>query len=452
MQHLQAIGRALTAYRRAHHGALPAHLSDLYPGYLNDKAMLHCPADASPGTPSPAGGAMADPNMPVSYLYEMGSDPAAYTVSFGPNPDGKLTWYQQKMAQRAYFGDRVPVVGCWHHTHVPAGQAPPVMNLALSGTVFQSVEMWEHDAGTVSILLASLERDLAAGPERVHRRWTAGSISEYFGSVPAMPGLRDRLRAAAAKLAALSGPFSQDAAAQSAAVASLYGAAGDMEEAALDYNRALSLPGDHAPIAARMVDQYFAAGQPQKGLMAAEKLQAREPQNVAYLVLLAMAHGRSGQRDKAIEWLHRADQQMVGQRAPDFTLSDAAGKTVHLADLRGRAVLLFFFSPFGDSPAVAKHLGSLHQKYPDQALTILALDPSTEHQPGIDFARRTFTYPLLLDAYPQFEAYGIYRIPTLILVDPEGKVVARHSGTDPNLATILAEEVQKAVPPQAAAR
>jgi hypothetical protein len=32
MQHLQAIGRALKAYRQAHHDTLPAHLSDLYPG------------------------------------------------------------------------------------------------------------------------------------------------------------------------------------------------------------------------------------------------------------------------------------------------------------------------------------------------------------------------------------------------------------------------------------
>jgi peroxiredoxin len=415
--------------------------------------MLHCPADSTPGTPWPGDETIADPHMPVSYLYDMSADPATYTLSFSPKPDGKLTWYQQKMAQRAYFGDRVPMVRCWHHTQVSAGQRPPVFNLALSGKIFSTTTpAWEYDAGTVPFLLASLERDLAAGPERVRRRWTAAQVADYFGSVPSVPALRDRLRAAAAKLAALPGSFSQDAAARSAAVASLYGAAGELEEAARAYARALSLPGNHRWIASQMVGQYFAAGQPEKGLMAAEKLQAREPQNVAYMVLLAWTDERAGQGDKATEWMHRADQQMVGQPAPDLTLNDAAGRTVHLADLRGRAVLLFFFYPNGDNEAVAKHLERLHQQYRDQELTILALDQRMGHQPGIDFARRAFTYPLLRDAYPTFEDYGIYRTPTLILIDPDGKVAARHSGTDPDLASTLAGEVKKALPGQSAAR
>jgi peroxiredoxin len=382
----------------------------------------------------------------------MSADPATYTLSFSPKPDGKLTWYQQKMAQRAYYGDRVPMVRCWHHPRTPAGQSP-VFNLALSGKVFPTVvPAWEYDAGTVPFLLASLERDLAAGPERVRRHWTAATIADYFGSVPALPALHDRLRAAAVTLAALAGSFSQDAAARSAAVASLYGAAGDLEEAARAYDRALSLPGNHRWIASQMVGQYFAAGQPEKGLMAAEKLQAREPQNVAYMVLLAWTHERAGQGNKATEWMHRADQQMVGQPAPDFTLNDAAGRTVHRAEMRGRAVLLFFFYPNADSEAVAKHLERLHQQCRDQELTILALDQRMGHQPGIDFARRTFTYPLLLDAYPTFEDYGIYRTPTLILIDPEGKVAARHSGADPDLATTLAGEIKKVLPGRSAAR
>lgn len=193
MQHIQAIAQALKAYRRAHHGALPAHLSDLYPGYLKDKALLHCPADPTPGTPWPGDETIADPHMPVSYLYDMSADPATYTLSFSPKPDGKLTWYQQKMAQRAYFGDRVPMVRCWHHTRLPAGQTGPVLNLALSGEIFPTtVPAWEYDAGTVPFLLACLERDLAAGPERVRRRWTTLTIAEYFGSVPVLPALRIR--------------------------------------------------------------------------------------------------------------------------------------------------------------------------------------------------------------------------------------------------------------------
>ena len=37
----------------------------------------------------------------------------------------------------------------------------------------------------------------------------------------------------------------------------------------------------------------------------------------------------------------------VGDPAPDFTLKDSNGQTVRLADLRGRKVLLYFFTSPG---------------------------------------------------------------------------------------------------------
>ena len=43
-QHLQTIGRALAAYQHDN-GELPRHLSDLYPKYVADRAVFHCPAD-----------------------------------------------------------------------------------------------------------------------------------------------------------------------------------------------------------------------------------------------------------------------------------------------------------------------------------------------------------------------------------------------------------------------
>lgn len=36
----------------------------------------------------------------------------------------------------------------------------------------------------------------------------------------------------------------------------------------------------------------------------------------------------------------------VGQRAPDFVLSDLNGETVSLSSLRGRPVLLFFWTTY----------------------------------------------------------------------------------------------------------
>src|SRR5438128_856640 len=102
---LEAIGRALAAYQRDK-GDLPPNLSDLYPKYVSDPKLFHCPADSTPGSPGHPR-VEPDPKLPVSYAYEMSLRPAVFSIFLGPAPDGNgLTWRQQKMAQSAHFGDR----------------------------------------------------------------------------------------------------------------------------------------------------------------------------------------------------------------------------------------------------------------------------------------------------------------------------------------------------------
>src|SRR4051812_18136461 len=171
--HLEAIGRALSAYQKEN-GKLPPHLSDLSPRYLTDRALFHCPADPSRGEPV-AG--RADPKLPISYLYEMSLEKGPGGLLLGPGPSGpSVTWRAQKLAQRIFFGDRVPVVRCWHHLSqagVPAGEKPFVLNLTLKGQVYRGQEYWETDSGTVPAVLSAMERDLAIGPELFHRRWSS---------------------------------------------------------------------------------------------------------------------------------------------------------------------------------------------------------------------------------------------------------------------------------------
>jgi hypothetical protein len=213
-RHLQAIGRALVLYRHAT-GQLPAHLSDLYPRYLSDKRLLHCPADPTSGEPgietvnaAENRGRVAvptDPRLPVSYLYEMtlARNPAGNLL--GPVPVSEpATWREFKTAQRVFFDDRVPVVRCWHHLQetVPSGK-PLVLNLTLTGQVYRSEPDWEWDPGTVPVVLAAMERDLAAGPAQFRRHWWADRVGQYFADAPPVPALRGRYRSVAARLATL---------------------------------------------------------------------------------------------------------------------------------------------------------------------------------------------------------------------------------------------------------
>jgi hypothetical protein len=230
---LKAIGRALSAYQQAR-GELPAHLSELYPRYLADRGLVHCPADPSTGAPD-FKGAAADPKLSCSYSYEMTTDSTAvHCLLLGPRP-ASMTWRVQKQAQQAYFGDRVPALRCGHHAGTSGGAARgSFLNLTLSSQVYRSGSRWELEAETLPSLLACLERDLDQGAETFRRRWEPGQLAEYLRTVESNPACRTRGRTVAGKLAAMAwaSPF-RLAYQLSTAVEGLYRAAGDTPNALL---------------------------------------------------------------------------------------------------------------------------------------------------------------------------------------------------------------------------
>src|SRR3981081_4288500 len=51
-----------------------------------------------------------------------------------------------------------------------------------------------------------------------------------------------------------------------------------------------------------------------------------------------------------------------GNRAPDFTVHDGEGQTVHLKDLRGRKIVLYFY-PKDDTPGCTKEACSFRDSF-----------------------------------------------------------------------------------------
>jgi hypothetical protein len=176
----------------------------------------------------------------VSYFYEMSLDPnPPGIVALGPAPGGDgVTRLQMKQSQVPNYGDRVPVVNCGEHAR-PAGQGqsagfrPIYLRLQRTGEVCRSESsFWELDPATVPAVLTCLERDLAAGPELFQRHWQPDRLEVYFAQVPPLPALRDRYRAAAARLEAMDHLLPAEAARDMPpAAAALYRAAGDDQKA-----------------------------------------------------------------------------------------------------------------------------------------------------------------------------------------------------------------------------
>src|SRR6266478_6212193 len=130
------------------------------------------------------------------------------------------------------------------------------------------------------------------------------------------------------------------------------------------------------------------------------------------------------------------DSPPVGSAAPDFSLTDAKGKTHSLSQYKGKYVVLEWFNP--ECPFVKKHYGSgnmqkLQQEFTGKGVVWLSIDSSAPglegnlnaEQANAKMAEwKTKQTALVLD--PDGKAgrsYGAKNTPHMFVINPEGKIV-----------------------------
>lgn len=117
--------------------------------------------------------------------------------------------------------------------------------------------------------------------------------------------------------------------------------------------------------------------------------------------------------------------------APEFSLPDLEGKQVALKDFRGSVVFLNVWASW--CPACRAEMPSmerLYQRLKDRGFTILAVNlrenPATVRAFMEQFR---LTFPALLDRRGKVASlYGVWSIPTTVLIDPDGNIVGRAIG------------------------
>ncbi len=134
--------------------------------------------------------------------------------------------------------------------------------------------------------------------------------------------------------------------------------------------------------------------------------------------------------------LFAAESPKVGTPAPDFTLTDANGKTVSLSGFKGKYVVLEWFNP--GCPFVQKHYKSenmqhLQKEFTDKGVAWLTIDSSAPGEEGNltpDAAKKQMSEwnikstAFLLD--PQGQAgreYHARSTPHMFVVNPEGNLI-----------------------------
>ena len=104
----------------------------------------------------------------------------------------------------------------------------------------------------------------------------------------------------------------------------------------------------------------------------------------------------------------RATSTSAERTAPDFTLTDTSGKQVHLADYRGKNVVLYFSEGAGCGSCL-QQMTAIEQKKADfdaAGITVLPIVMNTREQIMADMAAYGTTTPFLLDDGTVSRAYG----------------------------------------------
>jgi thiol-disulfide isomerase/thioredoxin len=123
--------------------------------------------------------------------------------------------------------------------------------------------------------------------------------------------------------------------------------------------------------------------------------------------------------------------------APEFKLKEFSGKEVNLESSRGKVILLNFWATWcGPCRAEIPELVALQNRYKDRLRIIgLVVDDDDEDEIRKVIASEGINYPVALaDSETRFAYGGIAALPTVFVINVDGRVVQKHVGLfDPAL-------------------
>ncbi len=117
--------------------------------------------------------------------------------------------------------------------------------------------------------------------------------------------------------------------------------------------------------------------------------------------------------------------------APAFSLKDLSGKTVSLADYKGKVVLVDFWATFcGPCIKAMPKFQKLHDELGPKGFAVLGIATDEEGLPKVAPAVKKIKvqYPILISDENTWRDYNVETLPSMFLVDRKGQVVKRFGG------------------------
>jgi peroxiredoxin len=138
---------------------------------------------------------------------------------------------------------------------------------------------------------------------------------------------------------------------------------------------------------------------------------------------------------------------LVSKPAPDFSAVTPDGRTVSLADFRGRKkVVVSFWASWcapcrTEMPALVKFYQAHHTTSSDFELLAVSIDADPKDATTFATAAK-LNFPVLLDPnHKVADAFQVDGIPTMFIIDRNGKITYGHLGYDMTMEFRLSQQL-----------
>jgi thiol-disulfide isomerase/thioredoxin len=127
----------------------------------------------------------------------------------------------------------------------------------------------------------------------------------------------------------------------------------------------------------------------------------------------------------------RIKKELAGKPAPDLQMKDLQGNPVSLADLKGKTVLLDFWTTWcPPCQSDASSLDKLNQKYGNKGLAIIGISVSEDREIVEKYLKKhPHNFPVALSSENMMpRPYQIHVLPTYFIIGTDGTLVTAEEG------------------------